>query len=306
MPKGNGRAEQVTVTGTTGFWSYSAKSYDDFTAQEGGLEGFEQRYRQLSKGSFSGRIANLRVGDVCLSRELANRALENEFRFPEDMMCVAIPVGPRSGGSGSFGQMRPGGAVMPPAGRDNLFYMQENMDLLILSLPVEPDTCAGCDIQGATFSAWLCTVLDIVRNGFAREELMRLLPDLIRDHLSLLSEGKPRPGTSRRDGSVFDEILAACRSAMPEDLTVSGLSQRLGRSRAELRRACLSVTGLRLDDYLSAWRMNDVYRALRQLPGGTTVGRTALDFGYTHGGRFSVAFREMFGMCPRDVGRAQI
>ncbi|MBD9527341.1 helix-turn-helix domain-containing protein [Paracoccus sp. PAR01] len=305
MPQFADTANHAPINVQTGYWSYTARSYSDFTVQERGLEGFEQRYRQISKGTFAGRIESLIAGDLCLSRERSNRAMENEFRFPDNVMCVALPVGPNSHGTGSFGSLHPGGAIMPPAGRDNRAYLREGMDLLIVSLPVEPEihsASIGLEYRGATFTSWLCTVLDIAREGYARDDLMRILPDLIRDHLSLLGPASSSErGSSRRDFAIFDEIVAACERLMPEDLTVSGLSARLDRSRAELRKACLALTETRLDDLLAAWRMNDVYRTLRTNPDKQSIGEIALDYGYMHAGRFSLAFREMFGMRPKDA-----
>ncbi|WP_134679147.1 helix-turn-helix transcriptional regulator [Paracoccus ravus] len=307
MPQQLRKATDVTLTGADDSWSYMSRRYDDFTAQEQGLDGFEQRYRQIGKGAYQGHIESLRIGGTCLSRERANLAMENEFRFPDNVMCLAFPTSAASQGTGSFGEVVPGRAVMPPSGRDNLFYAGRMMDLVILTLPVDAEIrelCTGHSLVGASFTGWLCTVLDIVRNGYGRAELIRLLPDLIRDHLALLQPESARPGpATQKERAIFDEINQACAMMMPEDMTVTGLAARLDRPRADLRRASLAISGQRLDDLLAARRMNDVYRALRHDKCDRSIGETALDHGFMHGGRFSIAFREMFGIRPKDARR---
>lgn len=65
------------------------------------------------------------------------------------------------------------------------------------------------------------------------------------------------------------------------------------------------MTGFRLDDMLTARRLSDVYRVLRGARvDAVNVTQTALDHGFTHFGRFSVAYRQMFGERPSDTLRA--
>ena len=90
-----------------------------------------------------------------------------------------------------------------------------------------------------------------------------------------------------------------------EELTVSRLSKHLGMSRADLRTACYVTTGFRLDDMVTSRRLSDVYRILREgQVGQVNVTQAALDHGFPHFGRFSAAYRQMFGERPSDTLRA--
>ena len=80
---------------------------------------------------------------------------------------------------------------------------------------------------------------------------------------------------------------------LPEVCAAIGVSERT------LRLHCLEHLGLSPHRYLLLRRMNQARRALAEAnPTGTTVTAVATEFGFWELGRFSVAYRNLFGEPP--------
>ncbi len=78
----------------------------------------------------------------------------------------------------------------------------------------------------------------------------------------------------------------------------------LGVSERTLRQACHEVLGTTPAHYLWRCRMNLVRAALlRADPSATTVATIAMDHGFWELGRFSGAYRNMFGELPKTTLR---
>jgi AraC-like DNA-binding protein len=78
----------------------------------------------------------------------------------------------------------------------------------------------------------------------------------------------------------------------------------LGVSERTLRQACHEVLGTTPSRYLWRCRMNLVRAALlRADPYTTTVATIAMDYGFWELGRFSGAYRNMFGELPKTTLR---
>ena len=227
---------------------FDQQYFADFLDQEQALIGFEQRYRQITRGRFAGMIARLDLGEMQIQRERTNCTMAQEFRFPEGLACYGFALGQTAAGHSDQGVMRTDRPHQPRAARDNWVYIEADCDLLVLTLP---------ETQAAI--------------------------------------GAPSPSESR----AFANWLAG----VMEDCTVTGLSAALGRERSALRGACLALTGQRLDALLGAQRLNAAHRALRYSLGGR-VQEIGLQQGYTHFGRFSKAYAEMFGRLPSETLRA--
>jgi AraC-like DNA-binding protein len=76
---------------------------------------------------------------------------------------------------------------------------------------------------------------------------------------------------------------------------------------ASLRRACKQRFGIGPNQYARKYRMQLARLALLTSdPAGKTVTQIAVDFGFTHLGRFSVIYREMFGESPSATLHAKL
>ena len=88
--------------------------------------------------------------------------------------------------------------------------------------------------------------------------------------------------------------------ATPEEpLYMAELSAQVGASYWTLRECCLEYLGMSPKRYLWLRRMHLARRALRRANAEkTTVTEIASDYGFWELGRFSVAYRSLFGESP--------
>jgi AraC-like DNA-binding protein len=99
----------------------------------------------------------------------------------------------------------------------------------------------------------------------------------------------------------LEEVLMA----NPEEpMYVADLSAQVGASYWTLRNCCLEYLGISPKRYLWLRRMHLAHRALRRAdPERATVTEIASDYGFWEFGRFSVAYRSLFGESPSTVLR---
>ena len=99
----------------------------------------------------------------------------------------------------------------------------------------------------------------------------------------------------------FKEYLEASFNRpvyLPEICTAIGVAERT------LRASCEEHLGMGPIRFLTLRRMHLVQRALsRADPSSVTVTRIATDYGFWELGRFSVAYRAMFGEMPSETLR---
>ncbi|WP_108257931.1 hypothetical protein [Mangrovicoccus ximenensis] len=211
-----------------------------FLEHEHALDGWEQTYRQLSAGRFEGRVESLALGGMSLQRERVEASVENEFRVPGDTVVVGFNLPGSKMFNTDLGPLAPWEPLMFSAGRDHRAYAEGGFDALIVGLPRDrmPEGLRGtarlADDPQAQTAKWLLSLLGSVESGHASDSLLQMAPDLVADALSFWGDMAAAPELSaRRSMALFDEMLAAADAALPEAVSVTGLSEILGRPRAE-------------------------------------------------------------------------
>jgi AraC-like DNA-binding protein len=127
--------------------------------------------------------------------------------------------------------------------------------------------------------------------------------ELILLMIRCLTEGEPSgmtTGGRRHDMIIvrFEEFLEAHPD---QPLYLTEICAAIGVAERTLRVACEEHLGMGPIRFLSLRRMHLVHRALRQAdPSATTVTRVATDHGFWELGRFSVAYRGLFGESPSE------
>ncbi|WP_172329949.1 AraC family transcriptional regulator [Mangrovicoccus sp. HB161399] len=287
----------------------SRRVSQSFLEHEQALDGWEQIYRQLSAGQFSGRVEALEIGGMCLQRERVECCVENQFRVPEGSVVIGFNLPGSDMYNSDLGPVAAWEPLVIESARDHRVYARGCFDVLMVSFPQDrlPEELRATarladDPQGQT-ARWLLSLLGSVQSGHASDSLLQMAPDLVADALSFWGGTAAVPDLpARRSMALFDEILAAAETALPEALSVTGLAAALGRPRAELRAACRTVTGVDLAQFLQARRLSEVHRVLAAgTAQGTKVSDVAMDHGFLHWGRFSQAYRKMFGERPSDT-----
>jgi AraC-like DNA-binding protein len=136
---------------------------------------------------------------------------------------------------------------------------------------------------------------------FAAAEVVRALEQqLVYTLVKCLTEGTVSTmttGTLRHDLIVarFEEFLEANPNT---PLYLTEVCAAIGAAERTLRIACEEHIGMGPIRYLTLRRMHLVRRALLRADSSTTVTRIATDHGFWELGRFSVAYRELFGETP--------
>lgn len=94
------------------------------------------------------------------------------------------------------------------------------------------------------------------------------------------------------------------RAHVQEPISIGRLCAEAGVSRRQLEYIFRQAFGVTPHDFIQLTRLNEIRRTLASAKGfGRTVTDVALDFGVTHLGRFSAAYRALFGESPRDTKR---
>jgi AraC-like DNA-binding protein len=138
------------------------------------------------------------------------------------------------------------------------------------------------------------------------EVLRALENELIHMMVRCLAEGaavEPTVGSSRHDTIVarFEEFLEA-HPRRP--LYLTEICAAIGVAERTLRASCEEHLGMGPIRYLALRRMHLVRRALlRADPSKATVTRIVTDHGFCELGRFSIAYRALFGQSPSETLR---
>jgi AraC-like DNA-binding protein len=107
------------------------------------------------------------------------------------------------------------------------------------------------------------------------------------------------PYVQRHRARVMARLEEALMANPDEPLYMAELSAQVGTSYWTLRDCCLEYLGMSPKRYLWLRRMHLARRALRTAEvGRTTVTEIAYDYGFWELGRFSVAYRSLFGESP--------
>ena len=107
------------------------------------------------------------------------------------------------------------------------------------------------------------------------------------------------PNAQRNRARIMARLEAALTANPEEPLYMAELSAQIGVSYWTLRDCCLEYLGMSPKRYLWLRRMNLARRALRSANAEkTTVTEIASDYGFWELGRFSVAYRSLFGESP--------
>jgi AraC-like DNA-binding protein len=130
-------------------------------------------------------------------------------------------------------------------------------------------------------------------------ELIRILVRCIADGHSV----EPTTG-SRRHDTILTRFVEFLEANPDRPLYLAEICAAIGAAERTLRASCEEHLGMGPIRYLTLRRMHQVRRALmRSDPSTATVTRIVTNHGFWELGRFSVAYRTLFGESPSDTLR---
>jgi AraC family ethanolamine operon transcriptional activator len=293
----------------------------DFDEQASLLEGWNQRYAQLSSGHFEGAIVELLFDDINLFAESTNQALFQSGKLEAGLCAVGIPL--RAVKAGTFcGETMRDGAAHIFSGSDGFeFYSPAR---LVMGGIVAPESA---------LPDWL-----LERRADDRAHLRNVAPEVMRSASEFLSMVfalcKQRPSLLQsenfrrqlRSGVLCclvdildDEAPFQAHAATPYkrwnlvrqareilhgehdgSMDIEQLCRELGVSRRTLQYSFQEQVGMNPVAYLRAQRLNGVRQMLKQ---GNGVTDAATAWGFWHFGHFSQEYKKLFGELPSDTLR---
>ncbi|MBP0623251.1 helix-turn-helix domain-containing protein [Cupriavidus consociatus] len=300
---------------------------DEPQAAAAELDGWQQRYQQLTPGMFRAEVSQVTYGDVHVFREQTTQALLEEGEAARGYLSLALPHVHCE--DGWFHGYRMHGYSLLCAGNGQALAMRtpRELDLTGLTMPLpaldravalasgEPrrlDKLAGVrQLRPAVGNDLRAALLSVLATAAIEAEVFsnRFVESAIRDALLLAAataliadddrSREPLPTASARRQLVAD-AYALVRAAPDHGWSILALCERLGVSRRTLQYSFNEVTGLAPLDFVRAVRMNGVRLALRAGP-VEPVGAVAAQFGFHHLPRFAAQYRAFFGELPSQT-----
>lgn len=294
----------------------------DADEQAHNLSQWDQRYDQLTPGSFEGSVTELWLPKTQIFVEQANRQLRQTCAAWAESVWFGIPAaadGMMSMGGKALSAravcVRDGGAEFDllTAPDFNLYgvvvdraalaehlelHLHQDLDRLLLQGDVR-------DLAPGRKESLCATLNGILADAQAPQTLdcPASLQQRIFDALAgVLVSPDSLPAQAARTRLQHQQLVERLRQlvlADPENPpSITELCTRLHLSRRALQNCVEEITGLAPLAYIRSLRLNEVRRALRYGQGRRSVSSVAYDWGFTHLSQFAQDYRRMFGELP--------
>jgi AraC family ethanolamine operon transcriptional activator len=296
-------------------------AYHDMEQQAAQLSGYDQIYRQLSRGAFSGRFTTVEsAGGAGLYVEKVNQVIEQFGHVPRDQVGLLFLLGPQASprlGQRDFAASQ---IILAGPGTEIEFQTARGTEVCVLTYGAEAferiaqatggrfpargetrqaESPAAARVLGAAVNALIGSAL--LAAGMGGEAFTAEIGTLIAGIAGLTcNAGAQRLLPSYRRAEIFRQARAMIHE-MLDVTTVSSLQRRLNVSRRTLEYAFQETAGMSPQAYISAVRLDAVRRAIKETD--DSIGDIAARFGIWHMGRFAGQFRDAFGMLPSEARR---
>jgi AraC-like DNA-binding protein len=184
---------------------------------------------------------------------------------------------------------------------------QETATGMMPAAPTVPAAVRLDQGRAQDFKERLSRLLDHVAASPRTEEVPPR-PSALLEHVGFIAEAFATPGDAevRLDRSLRRRLQQAWAAQdfiaahIHEDIPIMRLCQEIGVSRRQLEYAFRTAFDVAPHEFIGRMRLNEVRRRLMTARRrGLTIADVAFDTGITHLGRFSAAYRRLFGESPR-------
>lgn len=294
----------------------------DIDDQAGMLVGWEQSYIQCENGSFEAAVLALTLPNSNLFQKSTNRKLQKRFAPPPNVTAFAVLL---SGSDPAVFQGRPvepGDVLLMPGGREHELICHGAFNTVVatfsnggayLTTGYNGFDTANTGVvkaaRAARLGEWLEGVLheSLSTSGAdAVADLMKIQDEMARKCAELVcvrdqTSGGAKPYERVRATQIFvtlREFVIDYLKAHDEIPTLAVVVEKLGISIRTLEYTCKSLLNVSPQRYLTCWRLHCARRDIRTHAESSSVTDVALKWGFSHLGRFSIAYRELFGEMP--------
>jgi AraC-like DNA-binding protein len=141
------------------------------------------------------------------------------------------------------------------------------------------------------------------------DDLAKIQDEMVRKCAELVCVRDQMPSDAKPYERVrATQIFATLREFVIDHLkvheeipTLALVVEKLGVSIRTLEYTCKSLLNVSPQRYLTCWRLHCARRDIRAHAGSSSVTDIALKWGFSHLGRFSIAYRELFGEVPSST-----
>ena len=306
--------------------SYSTTRTIDVFQQAECLKKWQQNYTQISKGTFSGMLKQLSLGEIQLFRETINKAVYEQGRPWENSFAIGIPIEISAEGywSGdllskdSVFSLKPNSELKfrTPEYSDiyvtvlELDYLQSYSDLIEETSPnkiLMLDRVENVPEQlGNAFREGLHSVLHAIESNpsilYSNLSQRTLLNDLLHNVFSALVALNKIPPHNQKQ-FVHRYIVERAReyilSRKDQPPTILEICMELKISRRTLHYGFIKVLGINPVTFLRYLRLNGArHDILSASSDSRKIGEIAARWGFWHMGMFSTYYRQLFGESP--------
>jgi AraC family ethanolamine operon transcriptional activator len=318
----------------TPIMSMACAAFADIDEQAAALNGWNQRYQQLSPGRFRGEVRRIRLEGVGIFIEDLQQSVHQTGFVERDVVAVGVPL-VLHGDARFCGQ----------ASAENLLHVFSGHDGFEFRSP-QRHVMLGIEIDASLFASCVAAPAGLDAGAFARHARLEcidrteldglrqmllglllapqgaepaclgappltaagsLLRDAVLDRLSqaLASARQPAPRSLSSSAPVSHALIVeraqqCVRDRLGQPPTVAELCEQLGVSRRTLQTSFQDTWGMGPLAWLRMLRLNAVRRALKTAPSVTTA---ATQLGFWHFGRFSHDYQALFGELPSQTFR---
>jgi AraC family transcriptional regulator, ethanolamine operon transcriptional activator len=310
------------------------RSFNDVNQHARAIEGWQQEYDQLGRGSLSSSLKQVSTHTIQMFQEVLNRQVLQRGCCPRKRICIAVADGE---GGVSLNQRRPHSETSVFLLRDQedfMLHAPEGMTLLAANLDMErllrlADLHLSDHQRKLMLSVSILSVSDeaakrlreslrvILRHSTLVHQrsssvlvLDKIVDELLASaFLDVFSSVDHSRHAERRESAVCQYLVRRSRELLESNacspLSILELCERLKVSRRTLQASFQTVAGIGPLEYLRDVRLNAVRRRL-----GTTtsselqVGDAAAEMGFFHLSHFARNYKELFGELPSETPRA--
>lgn len=296
-------------------------SFDDIDALAAAALDWDQKYEQLGRGKFKGRLRQLVLGQLQLNREQWRTGVLQSGSAPKGTWVFGLPL--KAEGRLHI-RRRPvqDGELLAATSRDDVGFVANGAtDLMIVVLPnrvinrwmrarrggdgVDPElpprrwvvTSSEMASRSQRLSALQSELLDS-SNADMTDQLLTHVESRISNTIFDIIPSAEIVEALHRRAQIAREALRIFRDCIDDPPTVTELCEKVGARERTLYLSCVEAFGRPPAQLLLELRLNAARRALAHPTETTTVTHAAFRFGFTHLGRFSAMYGRQFGELP--------
>ena len=314
--------QTLQPSGPAGIASVMAVTTREPEEQAQSLGSLDQRYEQLSRGSFSGSLWSISFDGLTLFKESLSQSVRQTGCAPCDWVTVAASCRLASDAYWNGRLISAKSIIAFAPGSE--FELRTPADVVCTGIAIHRDLLlpdsdaesaerwrrllasrdtwsdASSDPLGQTWLALLASLGEATSALNAAAARAQLIDDLIDDLTGRLGHADESAVRLRATG--YPRIVQRARRVMldrmDDHLSIQELCEAVGCSRRALQYAFRNVYGVNPLAYLRSLRLNAARQDLLHPTPATRVDDTAARRGFWHFARFAQEYAKMFGELP--------